>query len=295
MFLRYYSGTDSDFSFSDVYDQVTFSGARFCDARVWSFFRSIMGNDWANDYVDYAMGYNLTNRMPLWVFPNEKLSVTSVMENMRDHFEKSPLDMSGTEFSDVGAMAFNAPYRWRPLTWTDSTGSSYLNERAISTQQTGWNFVAQSRHDFPRQLAALMWFGVDDSSTTVHFPVYGSVTRVSTAFAGRGPQDGVIPPMLNFDMEKAFTVFNLVSNWAYSRWSVIYPEVKQKILSREEAYAGEVLKTDSMALEAIVKGDTESAVELLTQFCETTGDRLVSDWSSYFGYLFMRFRDGYVN
>ena len=26
-----------------------------------------MGKDWADKYEDYAMGYNLTNRMPLWV------------------------------------------------------------------------------------------------------------------------------------------------------------------------------------------------------------------------------------
>jgi dipeptidase len=61
------SANDEDFSFSDVYDAVTFSGARFCEARVWSFFGDIMGKEWADQYEDYAMGYNLTNRMPLWV------------------------------------------------------------------------------------------------------------------------------------------------------------------------------------------------------------------------------------
>jgi hypothetical protein len=39
-------------------------------------------------------------------------------------------------------------------------------------------------------MAALMWFGIDDSSTSVHFPVYGSSTRVSKGWAGKGPQDG---------------------------------------------------------------------------------------------------------
>jgi dipeptidase len=62
-----YEGTDENFSFSDVYDAVTFSGARYCDARVWSFFGDLLGQDWADQYLDYAMGYNLTNRMPLWV------------------------------------------------------------------------------------------------------------------------------------------------------------------------------------------------------------------------------------
>lgn len=38
---------------------------------------------------------------------------------------------------DVGAEAFNMPYRWRPLDWKVG-GSTYINERAISTQQTGF-------------------------------------------------------------------------------------------------------------------------------------------------------------
>ena len=53
------SSPPESFSFSDVYDPVTFSGARFCDARVWSFFSAVMGQEWSDRYLDYAMGYNL--------------------------------------------------------------------------------------------------------------------------------------------------------------------------------------------------------------------------------------------
>ncbi len=51
-----YSGTDADFSFSDIYDPVTFEGARFCEARVWSFLGAVMGEEWANQYLDYVQG-----------------------------------------------------------------------------------------------------------------------------------------------------------------------------------------------------------------------------------------------
>ncbi len=36
---KLYTGTDQEFSFSDTYNPITFSGARFCEIRVWSFFR----------------------------------------------------------------------------------------------------------------------------------------------------------------------------------------------------------------------------------------------------------------
>ena len=41
-----------------------------------------------------AMGYNLTNRMPLFVAPTVKISTLDVMKYMRNHFEDSSLDFS---------------------------------------------------------------------------------------------------------------------------------------------------------------------------------------------------------
>jgi dipeptidase len=231
---------DSEFSFSDIYDAVTFSGARFCDARVWSFFGDIMGEEWADQYLDYAMGVNLTNRMPLWVSPPSKVSASDVMGHMRNHYENTKLSMDGLQFPDVGASFDSVPVRAHPLTWTASNNVEYLNERPIATQQTGWNFVSQSRSWMPTELSGLMWFGVDDSATTVRFPIYGSATRVPLAFAGKGAQDGVTPPVMEFDDERAFDIFNLVANWVYLCWDYMYPELKETIENLEVIYKEKV-------------------------------------------------------
>jgi dipeptidase len=37
----YKGAKDEDFSFSDTFDPVTFGGARFCEARVYSFFSAV--------------------------------------------------------------------------------------------------------------------------------------------------------------------------------------------------------------------------------------------------------------
>ena len=66
----YNATTNGDFSFSDIYDPVSFEGARFCEARVWSFFSTIMGEEFSNTYLGYAQGYDLSNRMPLFVYPS---------------------------------------------------------------------------------------------------------------------------------------------------------------------------------------------------------------------------------
>ncbi|MBW6460945.1 MAG: C69 family dipeptidase, partial [Bacteroidales bacterium] len=148
----YFNGKDDDFSFSDVYAPVDFGGARFCEIRVWSFFKDI--NKDMQQYYDYVVGHIkhddvfpdgrknengfATNRMPLWIKPDRLIDVHEVMNFMRDHLEGTPLDMA----LDAGAGPFGKPYRWRPLTFkVDDV--TYCNERATATQQTGFWFVTQ--------------------------------------------------------------------------------------------------------------------------------------------------------
>lgn len=295
---------DELFSFSDIYDPITFSGARYCEARVWSFFSSIMGQEWSDQYVDYALGYNLTNRMPLFVAPPEgqKVSLLDTMQYMRSHYENTQLDMSGKTFNDVGAYT-NSIYRAHPLTWSStvtpmgqqgSTPLSYLNERPIATPQTGWNFVAQSRASVPRELAGVIWFGVDDSGTTVRTPVYGSATSVPPTFYGKGPQDGVVPPMMKFSLDSAFYVFNLVANWAYTRWDLMQPEISATINQLENSLLNMVQETDKQAISVYNANGAAAAVQFVTDFSVQTGEGLVKRWFEYFGELFVKYRDGYV-
>eukprot|EP00602_Paraphysomonas_sp_CaronLab_P009703 CAMPEP_0185024584 /NCGR_PEP_ID=MMETSP1103-20130426/7709_1 /TAXON_ID=36769 /ORGANISM="Paraphysomonas bandaiensis, Strain Caron Lab Isolate" /LENGTH=580 /DNA_ID=CAMNT_0027557599 /DNA_START=14 /DNA_END=1756 /DNA_ORIENTATION=+ len=288
-----YDGPDEEFSFSDVYDAVTFSGARFCEARVWSFFGDVMGEEWAQQYLDYAQGYNLTNRMPLWVKPVQKVSLKDTMRHMRNHYENTPLAMDGEVFPDVGASYGYTPVRAHPLTWT-SGSKEYLNERPIATQQTGWNFIAQSRKWMPQEFSGLLWFGVDDSATTVRFPVYGSATRVADAFAGAGAQDGVTPPLMKFDFQSAFSVFNLVANWAYSRWDLMYPDVLARIESLEDSLIAQANDVDIKAKQVLESSGVSAAIELVTSFSVDAGNSLVRSWANFFGEMFVKYKDGYV-
>ena len=291
-----YDGNDEEFSFSDIYDPVTFDGARMCEARVWSFFSHVMGKEWSDQYLDYAQGYNLTNRMPLWVKPSFQLSTEEIMQAMRNHYEGTALDNTGHLFPDVGAGSFYEPIRNHPSTWSSPSnpGKVYFNERTIAQSPTGWNIVCQSRPNVPRQMAALLWFGIDDSSTSVHFPLYGSVTRIPSGWAGPGPQDGATPPMMEFSLQSAFYVFNLVSNWAYSRWDAIYPDVLEMILKKEAAYRELVANMDSEVKPLLEAGESDKAIEKMTHFSVTLGDQLLVDWFAFFGQLFVKYRDGYV-
>jgi dipeptidase len=259
-----------------------------------------MGNGWANQYLDYALGYNLTNRMPLWVAPPSKISLDQVFQFMRNHYEGTALDMTGLEFSDVGASFGNNAQRSHPLTWAISStedpnvSGDYFHERPIGTPQTGWNFVGQSRKWMPKELSGLLWFGVDDASTTAHFPIYGSALRVPDAYAGQGAQDGVTPPLMTFNIHSAFTAFNLVANWAYSRWALIYPDVYAQIIDVESHFIQEMKTLDRTASMKYETEGIQQAVEFVTEKCVQMGNDLVERWVQFFGEIFMKYRDGYI-
>ena len=277
---EWFDGEDKDFSFSDTYAPVDFGGARFCEVRVWSFFRSV--REGMDKYYDYASGHNLKNRMPLWIKPDRKIAVDDMMDFMRDHLEGTPLDMT----KDMGAGPFDRPYRWRPLTWKVD-GVTYCNERATSTQQTGFVFVTQSRSWLPDGIGGIFWFGVDDAASTVFTPMYSSITKVPYAFeVGNGS-------MMEFSFESGFWVFNLVSNFAYTRYSYIHPEIRAEQTMLEGKFLAETKEIDKKAL-ALYNNDKSAAIAMLTDYSVKTGDETVKHWLNFYTYLFTKYMDGNI-
>jgi len=276
----YFDGKDKDFSFSDTYAPVTFGGARFCEARVWSFFSKVTGG--MDQYLDYAKGENLENRMPLWVKPDSKIAAHDLMNFMRDHFEGTPLDMT----TDVGAGPYRNPYRWRPLTW--SVGDvTYCNERAIATQQTGYSFVTESRNWLPDWIGGIFWFGVDDAATTVYNPMYCGIDKVPENFeVGNGD-------MITYSETSAFWAFNFVSNFCYMRYDLMTPDVLKVQSELETKYINNTDAVDKAAHELYNK-DPELAREFLTDYSNSVGARTFKRWKELGHYLLVKYMDGNV-
>jgi dipeptidase len=233
-------------------------------------------------YFGYASGHDLKNRMPLWIKPDRKVAVEDVMDYMRDHLEGTPLDMS----KDIGAGPYGNPYRWRPLTF-QVDGVNYCNERATATQQTGFIFVAQSRSWLPTEIGGILWFGVDDAASNVFVPMYSSITTIPEAWAvGTGS-------MMDFSFDAAFWVFNMVSNFAYTRYNVIHPEIRAEQAKLEDGFLTSTKETDQKAV-ALYASDKKAAVGVLTDYSMKTGNETVKHWLNFYTYLFTKYMDGNI-
>lgn len=280
----WFNGKDEEFSFSDTYNPVDFGGARFCEARVWAAFNRVK-KGFGDQYLDYAMGKNLKNRMPLWIKPDEKISLYDVMELMRDHYEGTPMDMN----NDIGSGPYKVPIRWRPMTWkvNKEDSVSYLHERATSTQQTGFSFVTQSRSWLPDPVGGIFWFGVDDSYTTVYTPMYTSMTQVPSCYAvGNGS-------MMEFSDSSGFWLFNQVSNFAYTRWVDMIPEIRILQKELESSYISNTGEIDSKAVE-LFNDNPEMAVKFLTEYSVAKGAQTFASWKKLYAHLFTKFMDGNI-
>jgi dipeptidase len=276
----WFNGPDGEFSFSDTYAPLDFSGARFCEARVWSGFNMV--NSQMGQYLDYAMGENLKNRMPLWIKPDTKIGVKDVMGMMRNYYQGTPMDMT----KDVGAGPYGSTVRWRPMEWKVD-GVTYIHERAISTQQTGFSFVAQSRSWLPDPVGGINWFGVDDTYYTVYSPIYCGITRVPETFAvGNGD-------IMTFSDNAAFWVFNQVTNFAYTRTRLLIGDLQKKQSALEDGYIAETAKVDKSA-ESLYKKSPAEAVKYLTDFSVKSGNNTVKQWKDLYRFLFTKYVDGNV-
>ena len=275
----WFNGKDADFSFAETYNPTDFGARRFCDGRVWCMFRrAAPSNNLTSAWVEGAD--DKAAPLPLWIKPDRKLTVADVMGFMRDHFEGTPLDMT----KDVGAGPYGLPYRWRPLTWKVE-GKEFLNERAVSTQQTGFSFVSQSRGWLPSTIGGVLWFGVDDTASTVYFPVYAGSTEVAKPFAvGTGDFHHVT-------WDSAFWVFNQVSNYSYLRYSEMIVDVQKAQQKLESKYLAQQADVDSAAL-ALHKQSPRLAREYLTRYSVGAGDEVVARWRELSKELLYKFLDG---
>ena len=276
----WFKGNDKDFSFADTYAPLSFGALRFCEARVWSLFRrAAPSQDLPIDYVKAVKG---AKPLPLCIKPDHKLDVRDAMELMRDHFEGTEFDMT----KDVGAGPFASPYRWRPMTWK-LDGQEYLHERAISTQQTGFSFVAQSRAWLPDPVGGVLWFGVDDTYTTCYVPISCGVQAPPHAFAeGTGDFN-------SFSWDSAFWTFNFVSNYTYTRWSDMIQDVQKVQREFEGRFTAGQPDVDRRAL-ALYKEDPGLAKDYLTKRAAEATAEVVTRWQKLGQFLIWKYLDGNV-
>jgi dipeptidase len=294
----YFTGADKDFSYQAAYNPFDFTGLFVCEARVWSFFRHF-SND-MDRYFDYATGalylkikddpalneqtiniqMNLC-AMPLWIVPNRKVSVQDMKECMRDEYKDTPLDI--TQGVDAGPWSSKLRYGGLGFKLTDPADTTattqYWYERPTATQQTAWSFVAQMRRN---NRFGIFWFGVDDAACSCYAPMYCCINHVPECFAEDNGDSYTFSPT------SAWWTFNIVANWAYTKYSRMYPHIREMQQVWDDKFNTQVAGVDEKASQL----SEEEAREFLTYYSCAQAENLVADWQRLGIYLMTKFLDG---
>ena len=274
----YFNGKNSDFSFADAYCPLDFSGLRFCEARVWSFY-NMFSKTTGDAYLPYILGES-KDPMPLYIKADSKLSVRDVQRAMRDHYEGTPLDIT----KDLGAGPFETPYRLSPLTFKVD-GVEYFNERPISTQQSAFSFVAQMRANLPDPVGGVLWFGLDDANMTVFTPVYCCTDRIPVPYAeGNGD-------CITFSWDSAFWIYNWVADMIRPRYSLMIDDMRAVQKELEDTFESAQSGIESAALK-LYQEDPAKAKDFLTNYTDMTARTTIDRWKKLAEFLIVRYNDG---
>ena len=286
--LGYYSGADDGFSFRDAYCPIDFENVRYADARVWSFFRHHTAADEMDKYLPYINGDftartadgETTDHLPLWIKPNQPLSLRDLQADMRDHFEGTPLDMT----ADMTAGPWGMPVRPLPMQFKASDGTPYFRERPIATQQSGFTMTCQMRSWLPDDVGGVTWFNCDDAAMVAYVPLYCCLTQVPDCFR---PENN---PRNEFSFQSAFWMNNWVANMVYPRYSMMIGDLRQAQRELEDYYHAD---QDSVlaALEDMTPGDRR---DYLNRKSIAYADRMMSRWEALAKYLIVKYNDQVV-
>ena len=279
--MGYFSGKDADFSFRDAYCPIDFENVRYADARVWSFFRHHYDEAEMDKYLPYLNGeFDKCDHLPLWIKPDAPLSLRDLQEDMRDHFENTPLDMT----ADMTAGPWGMPIRPLPMHFRDTNGVSYFRERPIATQQSGFTMTCQMRSWLPDDVGGVTWFNCDDADMVAYVPLYCCITQVPDCFR---PENN---PRTEFSFESAFWMNNWVANMVYPRYSMMIEDLRKAQSELEDYYFAD---QDSV-LKAVENMTPADRRDYLNKKSIAYADKMMKRWDKLAKYLIVKYNDQVV-
>jgi len=141
----------------------------------------------------------------------------------------------------------------------------------------------------PDPIGGLLWFGVDDTFTTVYFPVYCGIQATPKTWG-----EGTSGSFDKFSWGSAHWVFNFVTNWTYSRWSDMIVDLQKVQRELEGGYLAAQPAIEAEALKRLKTQGPGAARTYLTEYTCSTGDQLTQRWKALGETLMWKYMDGNV-
>jgi dipeptidase len=270
--------TEGPFNWREAFHPASAQKLRYTATRVWSLFRRAAPSQEFDPA--YHRGVAGAEPYPLFIEPDARLTVADVFALMRDHYEGTDHDMT----AGVDAGPFGYPVRYRPMGW-EVDGAAHTWERPISTQQTGFSMVCQSRGWLPDPVGGVTWYGVDDTDFTCYTPLYCTMERLPASYT-RGSLQA-------FSWDSAWWVFNFVSNHCGLRYRDMIRDVRA-LQAELENEALDLMPAVERTAVALAESDPELARRFLEDWAVQRAETVTDRWRGLGEQLLTKYNDGYV-
>ncbi len=210
------------------------------------------------------------DRQPLYVIPDEKVSVQDIFLICGDYYE-------GTEY-DASLTAYAGDYG-NPLNVKNP-------ERTINLFRTCYTMIGHINSAFPDEVKSLVWYGYGAADSTFMTPLWASMTELPELYTiGSRYED--------FDRESGWWICSYVQQIATTNYDYCIEIIHDRRDDRMATQYEEVAALQVEAAAMVEAGDSEGAVAMLTEYaCANAeewfeiwldlGDELMSDvmWQS---------------
>ncbi|KAF0686240.1 Aste57867_21945 [Aphanomyces stellatus] len=239
-------------------------GPLYTGRRVWRIF------DWfaPSLKLDSTWGQASLPTYPFSVPVDAPVTLDSVFELLKDHYEGTPYDMT----QGMAAGPFGIPVRFDGPHGDVQGGW----ERPISMYRTMFSFVLQATGDVADHLGGTMWYGQGSPHGTVYVPFSCGQDEIPTSY--------VVGKQSEFHPDSMWWVFDFVNNWSLLRFNVINAQV------RAEAKTWQTRAIELHATHVHEQLDV-AALQLATN---AFADDLFKGWWKLAWRLVSQFSDGYI-
>lgn len=195
------------------------------------------------------------DKFPLWVIPEEKLSVDDVFKLAGDYYQGTDYDVSRTAMAgDYG----------NPLNVNNK-------ERTINMFRTCYIMLANVKNWLPDEAKSLVWYGYGAPDSTFITPLWVSMTKLPELYRTGSRFE-------NFDRESGWWINSYVQQIATTNYDYAIDLIYERREDRMAQQYEFVTQLQETAATLIKDGKSDVAVKLMTDYAYLNAEEWYDIW-----------------
>ncbi len=228
-----------------------------------------------------ATGAPLVDRYPFSVKPDKPVTVTKLMDIMRDGYEGTEFDLTENPAFQVDGAKSPLARPWGPPELFDLLGIE--PERAICTPTSGYVFVAQLREGVPDSIGNCLWFAYGPAYTSCFVPIYAGVTDLRDSWDR--PAD-----FTKIDRDQAQWEFRLVHSLAnHLRYQDAVKDIRDVIIPAERKFLDIQPHFEKRAVRIFENNGADAAEKFVNDYADQCLTQVGYAYSELVDYLMFKY------